>query len=230
MDSIIKKLQALLRITTDRGATEGEMQNAMALALRLSLKHKIPLEDVKNMDETETVHLAPNIIQKTFDTNKGRASHPTSYKYLADLLCRYFSVKVMKLDGNKAALVGTEEDVDFALYVFQYLKVTFRKIWEVYKWEEQVGNDKRESFYYGLWQGLRIKLESEKEATIKASGVENQFQLVLVKHDALLNEKLKEFFPGAVQRTNRPRSIDGEVASAGRERGMKININQALPK
>ena len=157
-ENIMNKLEALLRMKTERGATQSEMENAMAAAQRIAFKHRINLDEIIP-DESGSIKVGLNMVKRTF-----RTLSPEYHEHLCRILHNYYGVNmVLAAEGSdRVHVIGTESDVDFAIYAYAFLRVTFRQLWEWQKYEDQLTDRSRKDFYYGLWEGLNTKLRQEK--------------------------------------------------------------------
>src|SRR6201996_7267462 len=226
-EEIIKKLQALLRMTMDRGCTQGEMENAMAMAQKLAFKYRINLDELRENVAETTTDLGGDIIKKIFKSNN-TDRHPDSNEYICVILNNFFGVRVILIErSSKIGVVGKEIDVDFAIYVYQFLRATFKKLWYVSKFENVLPEDSKHSFYRGLFESLGEKLAlSQKEVEQE---VGDKYAIVIVDNAKRLAEKYNEFFPdqkSSRARIARPKDI--EAYEDGLEKGRKININQPI--
>lgn len=230
-EEIIKKLQALLRMTTDRGCTQGEMENAMVMAQKLAFKHRINLDELRDCGENETIDLGKNIVKKTYKCSPTN-SFPSAHRYFCCIIDRYFGVKTITIEGEgKIGVVGNVTDVDFAIYVYSYLRGTFKKLWYVAKFELVLEEFSRGSFYVGLWESLNAKLNEAQESAKKEAAAEYKsgFELVLVDFNKALQEKFDEFYPESRKMRGRAPTVKDEGAYRdGLAKGRKININQPL--
>lgn len=226
-ETLIKKLQALLRVRTDRGASQNEMEIALAAAQRMAIKHKIDLATICD-ESTEDESLGGEIIRKIFKTTfESETREPACSLYVCAILKKFFSVKLVALKpGVKLAVIGKESDVDFAIYVYAYLRGTFNKLWYVEKDLYEYNDSSRDSFFRGLYDGLQTKLadvqmEMEKEAPEK-------YALVLVADESKLVAKLKEFYPSLRQEKAKFGKYDHSAYESGKEQGGKVGINKPL--
>lgn len=128
-EAVLKRLQALLEMKTERGASEAEMQVAMAMAQRIALKHRINLEDLKRGEQGVT----DTLISKTH-----RTLDMDTVIHIRRILTRYFGVHIIGVQGEpEIKIIGTPTDVDFSIYAYNFLRQTFKRLWFTYKMEEE---------------------------------------------------------------------------------------------
>lgn len=208
MEKIIEKIQKLLRLS--ESSNQHEAERAATKAQELMLKHNIEMRQVENHDS--------EYVNKTTDKFK---REPQGMKYVNAILTKYFFVQIVRSkrhDGNYDNIVGEKGNVDTALYVRDFLKNTFKKLWDEYRKETGAGARSRESFYYGIYNGLVDKLEAQKQET------EAKYDLVLVD-DPKAEEKVRELFgklrSGGRRRVN---NRDSQAFGAGKAQGQSLNI------
>ena len=224
---IMQRLEALLRLRTDRGATEAEMQTAMAMAQKIAFKYRINLDEV-NPNAQGDIKVGLDMIKRSF-----RTLNPDCHRYLVDILNKFFGVKTCDDYAGHYNLfvVGTEMDVDFAIYVYQFLRFTFKKLWEWQKYEDCLDDNKlnRNSFYHGLWKGLVEKMSEEKAAQEMEASKENCLAMVLVdEHALMLNKKFLAEFPNTAKQRQSVTKVNAQVFEAGKAVGKSLSINKAI--
>lgn len=224
-DAIIEKIKKLLRM--QRGGTQGEIENALAMAAELARKHGIDLNLV-NPDEEKS-----EILTHHHEILKLRL--PLEAKLAAAICVNFFNVQVCHTPGGKVkegswttfynhamTFVGTAWDIEVARYVFVFLQRHFRQSWN-HRPNRRLKN--REAFLHGMFKGLFAKLY---EAQQKESGV----GLVLVGR-ALERRKnyLTQLFPEAKDQNLEADDSDAMAARyAGWLAGRDTNIRPAVEK
>jgi len=225
-ESIMKRLEALLNMKTERGATQAEMETAMQMATKIAFKYRISLDEVVANDRGET-KVGLDMVKRTF-----RTLSPSYHMELCSILNKYFGVKtVLAAEGSdRLHIIGTPLDVDFGIYVYAYLRQVFRKLWEWQKYEDAMTEREAASFYRGLWEGLDKSLASEKVAMEHEATISNCRAIVLVdEHAVALQKALAIHFPQA-RKTGKGaiRRLYATAYAAGKEVGASIKINKAL--
>lgn len=196
---IVQKIQHLLSLAENAGATEEEAKTAAEMAHKLMLKYNIELQE-KNEERGYTVRYLGGVT--------GRIQAYMSE--IANLLSKYYFVEVIWMtgrdirngkDGHELEISGTTENVEVAEYVHDFLSRTAVEVWEkkfanpVFKLELQEGFARsfgrgtftsprgytisaRSNFLVGFVQGFRAQMQ-------KASVQEIQAGLVLAKDTGL---------------------------------------------
>lgn len=226
-DKIMQRLEALLRLRTDRGATQAEMETAMAMATKIAFKYRINLEEVRP-DEQGNIKVGIDMVKRSF-----RTLNPESHRFIVNILNKFFGVKCCDdyKGCNNLFVVGTPLDVDFAIYVYAFLRFTFKKLWEWQKYEDCLEENKvnRNSFYLGLHAGLVEKLGEEKvKAEMEASSVNCRAMVLVDEHAVALQNKFLAEFPNTHKATAKSYAVNSAVHSTGKEVGKSLSINKAL--
>lgn len=225
-EKIMTKLEALLRMKTERGASQSEMETTMRLAQRLAFKHRINLDEVVP-DNEGSIKVGINMVKRTM-----RTLSPEFHVHLCRILNKYYGVRmVLAAEGmDRVHVIGTETDVDFAIYAYAFLRVTFKQLWEWQKFEDQLTDRSRKDFYHGLWEGLDKKLSEEKVKMEHEATVSNCRSIVLVdEHKAALDKAMVEYFPQSRnKRSSIARINDLGAYNAGKEVGASIGVNKAI--
>lgn len=226
-EKIMARLEALLRLRTDRGATEAEMQTAMAIASKIAFKYRINLDEVNPKAQGET-KVGLDMVKRTF-----RTLNPECHAHLVDILQKFFAVKCCNdFKGcNNLFIIGTPMDVDFAIYVYAFLRFTFKKLWEWQKFEDVLDDTKlnRNSFYSGLWRGLCDALAEEKvKNETEASSVNCRAMVLVDEHALALQNKFRLEFPNVSHKKTSMHNVNASVYDAAREVGKRLKINTAI--
>ena len=227
--NILDLIQKLLRLAdTSRGATEHEAEAAMAKAEELMTRHKIDSAMLRMAVGSEDL---PGIAVEKEVINLPKTLNPADMLILS-LLQTYFNVRVVLFKNSKATpvdIIGTWEDVQFAVHVFHFLRNTFLRCWNEFKTTGSFPD--RKSYYRGLHDGLRTAiLEGKKRAESAASSEErSQYQMVLVDTAAALDRYMGEKYGELRTRRRSSSRVHSESYRAGKAQGGRIEINRALP-
>jgi hypothetical protein len=125
---IVEKIRHLLTLASNAGATEAEAQAAAEAAHNMMLKYNIELQE-KNEDLGYTVRYLGDITGRI----QGYMSE------LANLLTKYYFVEIIwmsthdprnKKKGHELEVSGTEENVEVAEYVYEFISRAAVGTWE----------------------------------------------------------------------------------------------------
>lgn len=181
-DSIIEKIQNLIAKNVGRGASQGEAENALRLAQRIMLEHNLSLAEVEGYEAK-----AENWVVRTVWRGKGR---PWQLQYVTEVCMKFFFVRGMfytEKGDQDLEFFGSEENVEIASQVLNYLNPLFRELWKQYRKKTGQRQGASRAYYRGLQMGLIEKLEIERDAIFKIEGSQSNG---LIRIDS----KLKEAF------------------------------------
>lgn len=213
-EKIIEKIQKLLALS--ESSNKHEAERAMEKAQALMLEHNVNMRQVQDHDT--------DYINETTDTFKRQ---PLGSKYINSLLQEFFFVKVVqskRRNGNFLNIIGEKNNVQTALFVRNFLIDNFKRLWDNFRKETGAKVKSRDSFYFGLYQGLKEKLD------IQRLEAESKYELVLV-NDPKAEEKMNELFGRNLSTSkNKMYLRDGQAQMAGHEAGKQINISAGALK
>jgi hypothetical protein len=214
MDKLIDKIKKLLALA--ESGNEHEAKLAAQRATELLTKHNLNMQQVqRSNDYTE---------EELFN----QKAESTETKFVGNLICQYFFVKLLKTRDriNKRTIYtvfGTPENVEIASYMYGFLVREFRQLWRNYKGEC------RQSFYIGLYGGLRDQLEEAK------TKIQNETGLVVVPDkgiDRYINDRHRGVRSGGglrpKARSARPKARSAADINAGRVQGQNIQIRRGV--
>jgi len=125
---IVEKIQNLLKKTVENGASEEEAKAAASIAHNLMLKYNIELQE-KNEELGYTVRYLGGVTGRI----QGYMSE------LAALISKYYFVEIIwissydprtKKKGHELEISGTEENVEVAEYVYNFISKAAVETWE----------------------------------------------------------------------------------------------------
>lgn len=148
----------------------------------------------------------------------------------------FYSSKFVEFHGRKS-------DVAIAIYVYNFLYHEYMRLWDEHVIASGVGNkmllwSERNGFFYGIYLGLRSKLDVEKgeqdreeQQRIKQTAGHDgrTFGLVVVAEAEKRQAALAEEHPLLRYTTTDEGPVGNwETLNAGREKGEKLNIRDSL--
>lgn len=248
---IQEKLRALMMMHK-HATTEGEANAALGRAQAIATKHQIDLARI------QVVHRDPikkeNYVEITIPYGT-KVYQPMEVKYIAWLLEEYYDVAViwaerwdkekakagLKHNVNLVLLVfGPESKVQFAQYAYDFLREVFPKLWRKAKSTRRMQMDQRRAYYYGVYQGMAVNLQREKEKAQKEGfealpenerkDVQKGYELMVISAQEELKKEKKAKHPVLGKKKFKSGNIyDPEARSAGFHAGIKIQVNRPLP-
>lgn len=221
-DAIIEKIKKLLRMK--RGGTQGEIENALAMAAELARKHGIDLDDV----DPDAPAAKP--INHIDAFTAARLQDEIKY---ASLVCQnFFNVTALvthvraksprRWRDFQVIFIGTEWDQQIAIYIFKFLTRHFRHCWSK-RLNQRLRN--RSAFMNGIYQGLCQKLHEQRVVEVSGEGL-----LVLDRREIQRRDYMKNTF-GETGRKDMKATDDSSAAKqAGWIAGRKTEIRSGLEK
>lgn len=237
MIEIITKLQKLLRLS--ESANEHESALALSRAQELAIRHGVELASVKAWsDERDNGDTSPIGRQARIHHKRSMA-----HRYIGWIVRGHFGVDLV-YSGRTVYFIGSKNDIDFAKYVWDFLELEFRRLFNVYCDENRLpSNDRRAraSYYYGLYSGLSGKLKAEKERQTQSAvasvamqtgktsaDVGNAYALAIRKNEIAVQSAVKSFFPRLRHSTSRVSVGNYGAMDAGKRDGARISVSRPL--
>jgi hypothetical protein len=159
-DSISKKIQKLFALA-EGNANQNEAESAMKKAEALLVEHNLSMSDIESDDkkfESEFVYVSK------FDIK---------INCILTILRNHFFVETLNFKQDfKIELFGEHENLQSAIYAFNFLSDTFHLLWcsERYAYKVEFGIYPKakihNSFVVGLYIGFNDKLEDQKKETL----------------------------------------------------------------
>jgi|GEM_PF-1773596 hypothetical protein len=158
-EKILEKIKNLLRMK--RGGTPAEIETALALARELAAKHDIDIDSVDPEEKlkSELGHKDAYVARRV----------PYDQRYAAKICELYFNVDVVyrhharlvdgwPMTGYAICFIGRGFEIEIAIYIFQFLCGHFARTWRTGRGRCR----SRQSFIWGMFCGIRAKLEEQQ--------------------------------------------------------------------
>ena len=227
-DAILDKVRKLLRLADrSRGATEHEAKTALAKAHEIMTRYNIDSAMLRMEREAVggaefTVHSSKVDLPKTLN--------PADLLILS-LLQSHFNVRIVLLHGHKQTpvdIIGTPTEVEYAVFVFHFLRETFFRCWNVFK-KTTVSPD-RKSYYRGLHDGLKAELNAAKRRAEDSYSADQRgkYELMIVDAKAVIARHVAEKYGKLRNRRQKNSRVNYESYVAGKTKGATIRINRPL--
>lgn len=157
---------------------------------------------------------------------------------IASLLNDFFFVEVIHTstfdsktcqDKKALELLGDFENIKMAEYVFYFLENQLKSLWEKYKAGRKLSVASKNSFYLGVLQGFRVKLESNVTSIQDKSQVSSLSKdLLVIKNDQELQAWVKKRHPKLSRLGGGHRLHDSGAFSHGKKEGKNLIMNKPL--
>jgi len=255
-NSVVDKIQKLLRLASENNPSTEEAAAALAKAQQLMMEHDLELLDVEEKPAPD--EFSKHFVAEPFD----RA--PTSQILIAQILEEHFHVKVIyaplwveggmystvridrqgktigrqeipefafKPKGKRGMqLIGRKSNLLIAEYVFDFLTWEFEQLWSRHQQETGKGSYAKRDFVRGLYEGLKQRLRDErrrKERQVPA-GQHEKFAIVRADEDKALSDYFHQEFPKVEHRNHRWHGHDADSFEDGKRVGQNLNIRPAV--
>ena len=228
-DEILDKIRKLLRLADQsRGATEHEAKIALAKAHELMTRYNIDSAMLRM--EREAAGGGTGFTVNSSKVELPKTLNPADMLILS-LLQSHFNVRVILLHGIKETpvdIIGTPTEVEYAVFVFHFLRETFFRCWNVFK--RLTLKPERKSYYRGLHDGLKAELDTAKHRAENAYTADQRgkYELMIVDAKALIDRHVAEKYGKLRTRRQQNRRVDSESYVAGKTKGATIRINRPL--
>ena len=225
---ILDKIRKLLRLADrSRGSTENEAKVALAKAQELMTSHNID-SVLFRMEQGESS-------TASFTVNKGKVDLPKTLNpadmLILALLQAHFNVRTILMPGGKGTpvdIIGASEDVDFAIYAFNFLRETFFRCWNEFK--RTTTNPDKASYYRGLRDGINAELTAAKKRAEQSYAADQQksYALVVVDQTAAITRYVDDHYGKLREQREKARKVHSDSYFAGETKGRTIQINRPL--
>lgn len=219
-ENIASLVQKLLRLAKCQGATPAEAANALARALELIDKHNIDIASLDLDQEAERLICDRIHIGQRMSLIK---------RLVSGVVRAYFNVRTC-IDYPHLAILGFEQDVAIAGYVFDYLVRAATDAVKTYAAEEKsarrkVTSRKKNSFIQGWIYGVSSNLGEKREAAILE---DSKLAIVLSTRKERVAAYFSEVFPRSVVVKHRQQSRNKKAIWRGFCKGQGVTIHQPL--
>lgn len=251
-EKLIEKVQKLLNLANNSGASQAEANNAMEKANKLLLMHNLTMADVDTEDED-------GITKKDDAVTIG--GHSYEGKWEATLMsviakynmCTSLTITTRGKKESTMTVIGEAQNIEIVLYLFTTARNIFRdlakKNYSEYKATvrqqypasmytssqlEKAGKlDRRNewvrAYLKGCVNGLFLKLDDQRKSMEKnvASG---KFELMIVDNEKKLKDYMASEFTGVTKSKAAKVNAQSKAFHKGVKDGKNTNLNKGIGK
>lgn len=217
---ILRQVKALLKVTSARGATEEEAQNAAAKAQELLLRYNLTLSHVIDL-ETASDPVEGRIVETACSSSlcgwKASLLAVTAKAYN----CR--SLTTWKGGKRAYQITGRVSSVAVAAEMFHYLTDAVETVAQ-FRCRGQ-GKSYSDSFKKGMVARLGERLQQQKETLKRTEG--QSFALAVVSLEQRTSQEVANYYQQQGMRISTGRGYGSRHSSgyrAGREAGEKVSL------
>lgn len=234
-EAVIEKLRKVLALANGRGATQGEIESAMARAKEIALKYDINLASVTPAEAKAAGPTAAVKDSFGIGTAFERKFHPPIYYVLRSVFdirfVRCTSRQGSRTKIDKLYIFGAPSDVAIAKEMFSWLEDLFPKAYRKLVNDGKIFEDASTAhgFYQGLSAGIIEVNAKAKAAVLQEAKVDpNRYALVLHNKEQAVNALVHKEFPKLRDPRGGARNVSGAAHQMGQERGRQINLRNQV--
>lgn len=226
-DRIIEKVQKLLRLANNAGATDGEIDNAMRMAHGLLAKHNLSMSDVEEKTEGMEEHIF---------IFRNRPWVRRTIKMIAKLyFCEYVVYMHDKRTKTRHLFIGKESNVITAKSIAEFVVTTIKK---------RAGQERRllnenSAFESSFCEGASYQIikrigemlkDANEEPVVSGTGKEIALKTIYEQEAIEIEEYMQEKFKKSLTTVKgSSRTIKNQQAfGSGSKYAEKIHLGQQL--
>jgi hypothetical protein len=230
-EQILKKVQKLLKLANNRGATEGERDNAMRMAHGLLAKYNLDMVDVESASEKA----------EEMKSGEPREQHTTRFygrpwaRHICQAIAKLFFCYYLYVSHKKATMVkhyfiGRHSNAITAALIAEYVVKSIQREGNRQKRERYEGNPWLRSFCWGAAHKVSARVAllvaGEDESQEKGPGT----SIVLASYyqtERHENEVMvRKLYPTLKQgRGGKGYSTGGDAYGQGKAYGSSVSLN-----
>ena len=221
---IVDKVKKLLSLA--QSSNENESLSAMKKANELITRYNI--DTVRDRKYENITNIIINHKKKRIERYQ---------RLICSILMEFYSVDVVILnqfDAEKCDtyrvidIIGLPENLKIAQYVYYFLLNNLKVLWENYKRNiNHINILKRNSFYTGVLNGFRCKLENTNKYIFKESQINNGKDLIEI-HKTDINTYKSKKYPRLYKYSNRNIRVDNISYKHGVDEGRDLVLHRGI--
>lgn len=232
---VIEKLRKVLNLANGRGATQGEMEAALARAREIAMKHNIDLASVSLEDPNAKSRL--NIETDSSAVKTKSAYVRKHHRWIWSIIKNVFDVHVVVRTRPRGSremweniwLVGEVNDLQVAREIVRWLDELLPEMFRKHVALGDLDNVAADAhgFYLGMFEGIVAANKRAEEQVRKETGIDsNKWALVVRSKEDAIEQKKADMFGRLGSVKHRMRGIDHSARGLGYVQGKQINLNQ----
>lgn len=245
-EKVMDKLRKVLRLAGDAGATQGEIEAAMAAARKIAMDHNIELGSVDLNDDAQKGGVE---VHSDEDLKIKAAFERKYHGWIFHVVQRIFEVRVFvsrRKQGSrhrivKVWVIGDATDVAMAKAIINWLEDLYPKSYLHAVNSFEIINDAaaQHGYYRGLTAGIleANRREDAKQKAAMSSQDANKYAMVVRNKETAIEQRCKEIFPDWAKekeeeakkdKPKKERSVtySQTAAALGYAKGKSINLSQ----
>lgn len=215
METILKRIQKLLALTVERGATPEEAASAAAKAQALLFEHNLSMAQVEGLGDGAT--------DKVEVQEHELCNIKAWRKHLANTIALHNFCHLIDLHRRRVAIIGKPSNIEIVLYLDKVIGRQINTLAHRAKVEANASTSYYTSFCYGAVCTIRERLDEQREKDMEQAG--STALVVQSKHE--IARVVKEAFP-KLSHTSMPRTSDDDAFMRGVEAGKTIHFSKGI--
>ena len=218
--TLLSKIEALLRLSTDDGATEDERDVALKKAHQLMDKHKIDMS-----------RLNPDAYDESGPTNELHSMHemkwPLQQASLATVMQDLFYVRVLRSKKGREQwlrVIGREEDIAVFIPIWKAVSMHMmnKKAQAAAEYAEKNGRGPSRSWHHAFLRGYIAGLYMTVERLVNERDRNPDVYAIVKVSDSELDEAVKALKPRTIKHTT-VKDSDGLYSGVEAAEGAPLN-------
>lgn len=240
-DSLLEKIQKLMRVKDDGSASQGEIENATKMINTLLMKHNLEMSQVigHGMDKNQ-------MTDDSFDLNGKQTRHEAGWVVqLFNVIANHNLCECLhelrsnrnKDDMGSMIVIGTKVNIEIVYYTVDQLHERIKEMCGR-AWKEYVGQEKRNTYRRGYLRGAVVginnALRAQSEQRMKQLEIptlENQQMGLMLRSNAqALTAYMQEEYGHGIKRSKSTGLSGRGGFEQGKHDGSNMGINKGLSK
>ena len=219
---VIEQIQKLMGVANAKKvANINEAEQALRIAQKMMVEY--------NVQEVELhvgciADLEGQIIGKMLFEQDRRVAEDV---WVPGTITEFFNVRLIWKGSGNLYCVGTQENIEMAHYVYMYLRNIYKTLWHRYHYGKPPymrDRSQKKSYYYGLTEGIREKLQVQKDSIMQ----DERVGTALMVTERILVSAYNRMFPKRGRGTNSGYVRHEGAIARGKADARHVNINSGL--
>ncbi|MDM8515688.1 DUF2786 domain-containing protein [Desulfobacterales bacterium HSG16] len=220
-DKILVRVKKLMALAQSKN--EHEAESAMLKAHKLIERHNIDLLNTEKKRNYTSIFLGKPALRRFREEYTLSRLLIDFYFVYGIWVCTWVVEKGK--EGRVLEIIGTPQNVNFASYVYDFVRNYIDAQWNVYNQDKKLGRYRKTDFAVGIIDGFRSKLNSIPRETTTISSTSR----ALVKHeDIKMKEYIRHRHPKIGKIKRGCLNQDEDVVNDGIELGKKLVIHKGI--
>lgn len=233
-EQILKKVQKLLKLANNAGATEGERDNALRMAHKFLAKHNLDMSDIESANKDDKKKASGEPREENVATFYGRPWARNVCSTIAKLFfCYYLYTSHKKATQVRHYFIGRKSNTVTAALMAEFVVRSIMREGNRQKREEHQGNAWLRTFCWGAAGRIGERVDSlMKSQDESQKGAEAGTALVLASYYQTERKENELMVAALYPKLGKGRGgkghQGGDAYSRGRSYGGSVSLNTQL--